>query len=81
MLYVIIFLVMFRIGGSSGIVLSNGCMDLVLHDSYYVVSHFHVVLSLGSVISLLCGLVCYWKIILVSHVLWLSLVHYNSCVV
>ncbi len=55
------------------LVLSHACMDLVLHDSCYVVSHFHFVRSLGSVISLVCGLVCYVDYIVSSQRLSLGL--------
>merc|ERR1711862_252401 len=54
--YVPIFLIMFSIGGSTGIILSSNVMDIALHDTYYVVSHFHLVLSLGSINSLLSGI-------------------------
>ena len=47
---------MFSIGGSTGIILSSNVMDIVLHDSYYVVSHFHLVLSISIIISLLSGI-------------------------
>jgi heme/copper-type cytochrome/quinol oxidase subunit 1 len=53
------FLIMFTLGGSSGIILGNVVVDLSLHDTYYVVSHFHYVLSLGTIISIFSGISYY----------------------